>query len=215
MALTSLPDVPGLSKRSPVFLAAYAQFLDAHPELNADYLSAIIAQESGFNPAIVNPQSGASGLLQWMPSTAPLFHTTVQAIRGETDVEQLSLVGQYFARYPHALAPRDLYLAVFYPSKIGHPDDEVIATDDPSTKAYKVWEENKGLDLNGDGELTVGEVRDSITRRVNAAALKPRIPVPPGGSAGGAGVPSGSHLWVEGMVFAALLAAIVIHAKNV
>lgn len=81
--------------------------------------------ESGLNPGAVNRSSGASGLIQFMPSTAARLGTSVQAIRQMGAMQQLPLVEAYLGRiqaqYGRLRRPRDLMLAVFYPAYIGAP----------------------------------------------------------------------------------------------
>lgn len=94
-------------------------------------LAALIEFESdGWNPAAVNPSSGAVGLIQFMPATlrkiskATGQHYTPAGVRQMSAEEQLDLVQFYLAlvadgRWEGGRGPLDtpqrLYLAVFYP----------------------------------------------------------------------------------------------------
>ena len=172
----SLPDVPGLRDRlavEPGFGAAFLAMTDAMGwgQEQADYLAASIGGiESKFNPQAVNPMSRATGLIQFMPSTAKALGTTVEALAAMTATEQLPFVRAYFK--DRKLAPRDVYPAIFYPAVIGKADDAVIAR-----AGEKVYDQNKGLDVTGDGVLTAGDIRSKADRVVQAAASKPRIEV--------------------------------------
>jgi hypothetical protein len=68
----------------------------------------------------VNPISGASGLIQFMPKTAAGLGTSVEAIRTMGAAEQWPLVRRYLLPYQGRVAdPLDLFLAVFYPAAMG------------------------------------------------------------------------------------------------
>jgi hypothetical protein len=126
-------------------------------------LLAIMKQESGVNPKAVNSTSGATGLIQFMPSTAAELGTSTAALKNMSAVEQLDYVYRYFKM--HGVKPGmdvgDLYLAVFYPAAVGKDDAHVI-----SDAGKSVYNQNKGLDRNKDGTLTVADVKNSVTRFV-------------------------------------------------
>lgn len=81
-------------------------------------------ESNGFNPQAVNPRSGASGLIQFMPSTARSLGTTVEAIRLMTAMEQMVLVEKYFKMIAGS-RPLDnfqaLTMAIFYPKYMDVP----------------------------------------------------------------------------------------------
>lgn len=150
--------------------------------LSADHVAALIAHESGWRPDAVNAASGASGLIQFMPSTARALGTTVGAIRTMSALAQLELVRRYFAPVS-PLAPRDVALAAFLPSAIGRPDDAPLFH-----RGEAGYDQNAALDADGDGTITAGEVRARIDGVLRRAASKARLPVsgdPPSSSAGG------------------------------
>lgn len=188
----TLPDVPGMKTTSAFFRAGLID-VAKKGSLDPDALAASISVESMFDPKAENPYSGASGLIQWMPATAALFHTSVEAIRRMSAEEQLPLIAAYFKRVaPKGLGRDDVYLGIFSPAYIGDPDEKVV-----STSGHPVYEENKGLDFDHDGVVTVGNIRQVIRSRLAAADQKPRVdasgPLPPGGpgqipSGGGGGV---------------------------
>jgi hypothetical protein len=96
-----------------------------------------------------------------MPATAALLGTSPDTLRRMTELEQLEYVEKYFERVApnRALAPRDVAMAVFLPSRIGHPDEDIAF----STGSIG-YEQNKGLDRDKDGRITLGEVRDDVER---------------------------------------------------
>jgi hypothetical protein len=79
--------------------------------------------ESGFNPKARNPGSDASGLIQFIPSTAARLGTSTATIRAMSALQQMSLVERYFAPYKGRMnSQEDVYMVVFYPKAIGNPD---------------------------------------------------------------------------------------------
>lgn len=128
--------------------------------VNPDHLIAIMKQESGLDPQARNP-SGATGLIQFMPKTAIGLGTTTSALYKMSAVEQLPWVEKYFrqTKIRPGASLGDLYMAVFYPAYVGQPDDKVI-----SSTGKAVYNQNKGLDRNKDGVITVGDVKQSVAR---------------------------------------------------
>lgn len=122
---------------------------------------AIFKFESNLNPKAVNAMSGATGLIQWMPSTAIRFGTTVQAIAQMTDLEQLDLAERYFQPFKGRLNTiEDAYMAVLMPTGVGKlPSYKLITSDDG-----KAYIQNKGLDLNSDGNITKAEAASFVVR---------------------------------------------------
>ena len=170
-----LLDVAGLRKRmdaEPGYAPKLARIVLRDlgwTQEHLDYMTALLSFESGHNPKARNPKSSASGILQWMRATAPLLGTTIEQIREMNAVEQLDYVLKYFQRRPN-LQPRDLYLHVLGGSGIGKPDSFVVYPG--GTDAY---EKNKGVDIDKDGNITNGDMRNVIDRIVVAARKKPRI----------------------------------------
>jgi hypothetical protein len=101
-------------------IARAADVVALADELGADAydMAALFNFESGGNPQAVNPYSGASGLIQFMPKTAKGLGTTVEQIRGMSWSQQIPYVRAYLAQYAgNGLYPANkLALAVFYPA---------------------------------------------------------------------------------------------------
>ena len=129
-------------------------------------LVAIMKQESGVNPAAVNKQSGATGLIQFMPDTARRLGTSVEELRTMSAVEQLDYVYKYFKMVgvKPGMELGDLYMAVFMPKYVGADDSTVLGKDGASGFSGKVYAQNKGLDRNKDGSITVADVKSSVQR---------------------------------------------------
>ena len=122
-----------------------------------DDLMAVMAFESGgINPAAVNKWSGATGLIQFMPSTAEGLGTTTEALRGMSAMEQLPYVETYLSQHGIRAGRNnslsDLYMAVLWPAAVGKPDGYVLFSS--GSNAYS---QNAGLDINHDGAITKAE----------------------------------------------------------
>ena len=170
-------------------------------------LAAIISFESGFNPRIRNTLSGATGLIQWLPSTArSLYSLTVAQIASLSAVEQLALVEKYFAGVRgRNLDAHQLYMLVWNGSPAD--PDKVLGVSDAGGHSGAVYAQNKGLDANHDGKITAGEA-SAIVRGLAAAARRlpplpddddsPKAPAPTTGSASPLGpLPSSSRYQVK------------------
>lgn len=127
------------------------------------WLSAAIQFESRWNPAAVNPGSGATGLIQFMPSTARKLGATVEQLATMSAEEQLNFVAAYFASFAHRLPTvEDCYMAILWPAAVGLPNDApLFSKDDANAKAYFA---NKGLDLNQDGTVTKAEASARVVQ---------------------------------------------------
>ncbi len=92
--------------------------------VNPDYLMACMYFETAgtFDPAIQNSTTKATGLIQFMPSTALGLGTTIQALAAMSNVQQLDYVRKYFLQFRSRLKTLgDVYLTIFYPAAVGKP----------------------------------------------------------------------------------------------
>ena len=125
---------------------------------------AVMKQESGVNPQARNP-SGATGLIQFMPDTARRLGTTTEDLYKMDGVQQLDYVYKYFKMTGVGNGTLgDLYMAVFMPKYIGYDDDTVLGQGGAPGFSGKVYDQNKGLDRNRDGKITVADVKQSVQR---------------------------------------------------
>lgn len=128
--------------------------------MNPDHIIAIIGFETmyTFSPAIRN-SIGATGLIQFLPSTAKGLGTTTDALAAMSAVQQMKYVEEYFRRQQQVYGKLDTlekaYLAVFYPAAIKQPMDYTFPA--------PVWSANKVFDLNKDGKITKQEVANTIS----------------------------------------------------
>ena len=126
---------------------------------------AVMKQESGVNPAAQNKSGGATGLIQFMPDTARRLGTTTDDLRKMDGVQQLDYVYKYYKMTGVGDGSAgDLYMATFMPKYIGYPDNHVLGADGDHGFSGAVYRQNKGLDRNHDGKITVGDVKSSVQR---------------------------------------------------
>lgn len=134
--------------------------------LNCNYqdLLGVMNSESGLNAQAVNGKSGATGLIQFMPSTARSLGTSTEELRNMSPTQQLKYVEKFLQTNIKSrglqgkqLSPGDLYALVFMPAKAGK---EVITS--AGSKAYS-W--NKGLDSNHDGVITNSELGQRVINK--------------------------------------------------
>lgn len=91
--------------------------------ISPEWLANVIYFESGGNPQARNPKSSATGLIQFIGSTAASLGTSVDALYRMSGREQMVYVEKYFASKAGKLrSQEDVYMAVFYPKAVGNPD---------------------------------------------------------------------------------------------
>lgn len=194
---SSIIAVRGLETKSDAFKNKLVEVSNALG-INPDWLATVISFESKgtFAPNVQNPQSKATGLIQFIKPTATQLGTTLENLAAMTDIQQLNYVYRYFkdivGRRMRNLD--DVYLAVFMPSQMGKSSNSVVAT-----QGSKVYEQNP-FDRDGKGYFTVGDITSTIHAVYNAGAARGRVPVGVAIAGGGglalAGIGLGAwYLW--------------------
>ena len=131
--------------------------------INPEWLMIVMYAESRLNPAALNPNGGASGLIQFMPATALGLGTTTTALRAMSNIQQLDWVYKYFAPYAGRIKDvYDLYLVTFFPVALGKADSYVMQTTRLSAKV--IAKANPGIDMNKDLQITVGEFKQYVDK---------------------------------------------------
>ena len=100
--------------------------------ISPNWLANVINFESGGNPQSKNTKSSATGIIQFISTTATNLGTSVNDIYNMTGREQMAWVEKYLAPYAGKMSSQeDVYMAVFYPAAIGKPDyrfsEEIVA----------------------------------------------------------------------------------------
>ncbi|CAN5331380.1 hypothetical protein BH10ACI1_BH10ACI1_16840 [soil metagenome] len=135
---------------------AMAERLKTKPE----FILAAMSFETGssFNPAIQNG-IGATGLIQFLKSTAKGLGTTTDALRKMSAVEQLAFVEKYFKGFAGKLGTLEAVYTTILSGSPKKPDDVLFKA---GTIEYKM----NPLDWNQDGEITAREATTIVGARL-------------------------------------------------
>lgn len=165
----STPDNGKLIWGARVSEAFRAKVIEISRNLAVDpnWLMAVIGFETGytFSPAVRNPSSSATGLIQFVQSTAIGLGTTTARLARMTAVEQLDYVERYYDAIPSSRIRSlgDAYLAVLFPPGIGRPDTYVMWQRD-SGPYQREYAANSGLDREKKGYITRGDAVAVVNR---------------------------------------------------
>lgn len=123
--------------------------------IRPDWLMTVMFAESRLNHTAVNPVSGATGLIQFLPSTAASLGTSTAALKAMTPVAQLDYVLKYLLPYKNRMTNvYETYFAVFYPAALGKSDSTVLFS-----RGSTAYSNNSRLDSDGDGRITKKDVK--------------------------------------------------------
>lgn len=149
------------SRLDPITAARLRIFSEAW-NIPYDWLIKVIKLETAgtFDPLIVNQTTKAKGLFQIIPSTAEYIGYPVP----DDGASQVKMFADYLRL--NGFSPgqikseSDLYLSIFYPAAVGKPDDFVLGNYKLSPSL--IARQNKGFDLNGNQQITVGDSPSSL-----------------------------------------------------
>lgn len=130
-------------------------------DYNANHLSKVIEHESGYKTHALNPSTKASGIIQFLPSTARGLGTSAASIRKMSFRSQLKLTMKYLKSIESMTNTQiqdsiDMYLAVFHPKTLKQRYSRgrtVIFR--RGTEGYRL---NSNNDLNRDGDIDIYDV---------------------------------------------------------
>ena len=141
-----------------------------------NWLMACIAWETGekFSASVKNMAgSGATGLIQFMPTTAKELGTyrkttlTTAMLAKMTAEDQLTWVYWYMRlmieRHGAITNLEDCYMAILWPAAIGEPVASPLWTKKGRPTTYR---QNAGLDKNTDGTITKLEAADHVRAKL-------------------------------------------------
>ena len=158
--LITLVPVRGIGNTTAAFRDKVTQ-IASRLGTNPNFLMAVMSFESGgtFSPSVKNQAgSGAVGLIQFMPATARGLGTTTAALAAMTADAQLDFVEKHFKPFAGRLQTlEDTYMAVLLPKAVGKGRDFVLF-ERPSI----AFTQNKGLDVDGDGRITVADASSRV-----------------------------------------------------
>lgn len=161
-------DKNSISKLEPEFIQKVNE-VATNLQTKPEYLFAVMAFETGnsFDPCVKNRLSSATGLIQFLESTAKGLGTTTSQLCKMTRTEQMVYVEKHFLPKKGKLnSLRDVYMAVFMPSAVGKDENYVIAK-----KGTDDYEQNKGLDINSDGYITTNEATIKVANNFQTAGF--------------------------------------------
>jgi hypothetical protein len=134
-----------------------------------DLLEVIYLETAGtFDPAIKNPTSSATGLIQFTEATAKSLGTSTAALRMMSRAGQMKYVDDYFkmVKLPKGASREQIYAHVFLPSMAQRGVTVFADKNDPNTARY--YDLNRGLDVvEPFGKLTLEDFRASTNRFAN------------------------------------------------
>lgn len=168
--ISELLDIRGkvyLSQKSPEFVQKLAEISD-RLQINPDFISAVIAFESGYDPQAINPKSKAKGLIQWLDIYAP------GDVLAASELKQLDWIEDRYRKLQKSGAQfntlADVYMAVLAPKYVKSSQSQPIyKAPDPR------YTQNAPLDSNKDGTITKCEAAEIPRRKLLAAQKRPRI----------------------------------------
>lgn len=158
---------------SPAFRAYVRKMAEDFAPAQPDWFMACMAFETSrtFSPKIKNPNSSATGLIQFMETTAQEFRTSTLALASMSAEDQLDYVWLYFRNRIREHGPitrlTDCYMAILNPAAMGKPDSFPMWVS--GSRQYAV---NSGLDTNKDHQITKAEAGAKIAA-ILAEGLRP------------------------------------------
>lgn len=138
--------------------------------VNPNDLLGKIASESGFNPAADNGTH--VGLIQFSTDSAALVGKTQSEIKSMSRAEQMPLVEKYFDYWnlPYGAGAGHLYTVTFLPAFANKAGSYVLAKKGGFKDSFgwhpdSWYTGNAGLDMNGDGSITIDELGERIQQK--------------------------------------------------
>jgi hypothetical protein len=131
-----------------------------HFSIPEEWLYFVFNIECKGNPTAVNDCSNATGLIQFMPSTALSLGTTVENLEQMSTIDQLDYVQLYLERINPSKkfnSFTDLYLAVFFPVAIGKNDAYVLGSHKDEAYIKKISHQNPAIDTDKNGSINKEE----------------------------------------------------------
>lgn len=144
--------------------------------INPNWLMFVMNNESGLKSDIENTsfpfKNGyATGLIQFTPDTATYLGTSTAKLKAMENYNQLDYVYKYLSPFRGKLnGVVDVYNAVFFPVAVGKNDDFILQAKNLS--AYIIAKNNPIFDLNKDGKISVGEIKNFINNKLKKQNIK-------------------------------------------
>lgn len=130
----------------------------------SSWLPKIIFHESSMNPKSRNALSSATGLINFIPSTARQLGTTIDDLMDMSGTDQLNYVLKYYQdlQNKHGVAKSlaDAYMLTFYPKAVGKDPDFVLGGAG-TNEAAEIAAQNPEIAGNK-GYVTVGDIESMV-----------------------------------------------------
>lgn len=156
MALPYLTQLPASQRAG---FATSVKAMAARLRIRAEWAMVVMMRESELKPTARNKNSGATGLIQFVPKTARALGTSVDALARMSATQQLKWVEIYWRdriadarQTPQTVY--DLYFLTLHPTSMGKPATATVFPAD--SLAYK---QNASLDKARKGYVTVADVQ--------------------------------------------------------
>lgn len=136
-----------------------ASFLGVKPE----HLMFLMWFETGHTlDHRIQNKIGATGLIQFLPSTARFLGTSTDELKAMSNVEQMEYVKRHLAPFKGKYKDFvDLYCGIFYPKAVGQPDTFRITSD-------MIARQNPIFDINKDLDVEKSEIRRALLKQLPA-----------------------------------------------
>jgi hypothetical protein len=159
------PNISDAQAFDPEFMKKVISVADKWDIEPADLL-AVMYRESRLDPAIKNPDSTASGLIQFTEDTAKSLGTTTAELRKMSRTQQMDYVDKYFEfwKLPKGADRGTIYSYIYLPGRAQKGGAYL------SKKGEEFYDLNKGLDKNKDDYITVEDLHEE-TKGLDIAAL--------------------------------------------
>lgn len=141
--------------------------------INPNSLMYVMYSESGLNPQAQNTKylvegKPATGLIQFVNSTAKYLGTTIEALYKMDGVQQLDYIKKYFSPFRGKLkSVYDVYLAIFFPIAVGKENSWVFQTKTLSPQV--IAKNNPVFDFYKNGRITVEGFKRTLFNRIPEA----------------------------------------------
>jgi hypothetical protein len=144
-----------------------------------EWVMFVMNNESGFKSEAINPHSGATGLIQFMPETASWLGTSISELKSMTRNQQLDWVLKYYQKWKRsgkkARNSTDLALITFYPYAVNQPDNYKIGSEKSIERAKTITKQNPGLDMDKDGFISVLDYKKWLATKLPQGVSKEKV----------------------------------------